>query len=74
MQRIVACASYDDNEVLTQKMYYGYAKEGPPIIDAIRTEQLVKMPSDAEVWQIANSKIENLNVTINQSKINRHEK
>ena len=60
INKIVAYVNYDENEKETLRIYYGYEKEGAPILNATRTEQTIELPSGAEVWQITCTKIDNL--------------
>jgi len=68
INKVVASTNYDEKERMTRCTYYGYEKESAPMLNAIRTEQLIQLPSGAEVWQISCTKIENLKLKINPVK------
>ena len=68
INKIMASANYDEKEEMTSCAYFGYAKEGAPVLNATRTEQRVEVPSGAEVWQVTCSKIENWKYSINHVK------
>jgi hypothetical protein len=61
ISKVVAIVNYDERDKITSSTYYGYEKVGAPILNATKTEQLLQMPSGAEVWQITSSKIQKLN-------------
>ncbi|MDR0295682.1 MAG: hypothetical protein LBH91_05785 [Prevotellaceae bacterium] len=67
--RVVVTVTYNEQEKLSSCTFYGYEKEGAPILNATRTETLVQVPSGAEVWQITSSKIEHFNLKLNPLKI-----
>jgi len=64
----VASITYNEKDEAIHRMYYGYEKEGTPIQSATRSELLVKVPSNNEVWKVTSSKIENFKFKINTFK------
>ena len=47
INKMAGFAVYDENENLNFCTYYGYDREGAPVLSAIRTEQLILLPSGA---------------------------
>ena len=60
INKVVAAACYDEEEIMTMCTYYGYTKEGEPLLNALRTDHKMEVPSGADVWKTTMSKIENL--------------
>ena len=67
-KRIVASTIYDEIEKTMLRTFYGYTGEGAQTLDAVRTEQLIKLPSGAKAWQITCSKYENFEIYVQPSK------
>ena len=66
--KVMASTHYDEQEKITSRTLFNYAKEGPPILNSVRSEVLLEMPSGAEVVQMTTSKIENLKFNLKQMK------
>ena len=60
INKIVSSVIYDEKENETSRNYFGYEKNGAPILNATRTEQLIELPSGAKVWQITDTKIDKM--------------
>ena len=65
IKRVVATTIYDEKDNLIMRTYYGYEKEGVPILNVTRTETLLELPSGAEVMQITQSKFTNHDFNLN---------
>ena len=64
INKVVAVVTYDEKENMTSRTFFGYDREETPVINAIRTEILLEMPSGAKVLQVISSRIENINFTL----------
>jgi len=59
INKVVASVTYNENEKVISRMYFGYQNDDIPLLRATVSETLLEMPSGAEAWQITTSLLEN---------------
>ncbi len=63
--RLIADRTFDDFNQMVQTTYYGYSSGELEVLDAIRTEQPIKIGSDNEISKITCTKISNFSLNLN---------
>lgn len=65
INKLVGSRIYDANNELVQKTYYGYSKGKAQLLNAIKTEEKMTLPSGKTVNMISYLKIDNLKFNLN---------